>query len=78
MADTVPIAATGAKSTATHHAFIRALLLSQSTDGYISHCKVIASAVAQDLSRISCPLLAIVGGDDKVAPAGEVRKMVAE
>ena len=75
MADTIPTAATGSKSTATHHAFIRALLLSQSVEGYISHCNVIANATSPEFPRILCPLLTIVGGDDKVAPAEEANKI---
>ncbi|KAH8897414.1 hypothetical protein GQ53DRAFT_713136 [Thozetella sp. PMI_491] len=77
MADTIPTAATGSRSTATHHAFIRALLLSQPVDGYISHCNVIANATAPDFSRLSCPLLTLVGSDDKVAPAEGAKKIAA-
>jgi DNA polymerase III alpha subunit len=44
MADTIPVIATGTKSTSTHHAFIRALLLAQEAAGYVSLCEVISQA----------------------------------
>ncbi|KAH8819118.1 alpha/beta hydrolase fold family protein [Xylogone sp. PMI_703] len=76
MADSVPQAATGSKSTSTHHAFIRALLLSQDPKGYISICKVIANAQPPQYEKVMCPLLAIAGLDDKSAPLEGVQLTV--
>ncbi|EPE02624.1 alpha beta hydrolase fold family [Ophiostoma piceae UAMH 11346] len=68
MADTVPTGATGSASTPTHHAFIRALLLSQSPQGYVGLCRAIADAKPPDYSRAQCAALVIAGADDKVVP----------
>ncbi|RFU26923.1 hypothetical protein B7463_g9430, partial [Scytalidium lignicola] len=68
MADSIPQAATGSKSTSTQHAFIRTLLLAQDAAGYISLCKVIANAQAPQYEKITCPVLIIAGLDDKSAP----------
>ena len=77
MADTVPAAATGSASTPTHHAFIRALLLSQSPQGYIGLCRAIADAAMPDYSRAQCPALVIAGADDKVVPVDGLQKITS-
>lgn len=64
----MPITATGASSTALHHAFIRSLILRTSNEGYISLCKVIATAQTPNYAAITVPLLVIAGSDDKTAP----------
>ncbi|KAI1875881.1 uncharacterized protein JN550_002167 [Neoarthrinium moseri] len=68
MADTIPAAATGSKSTATHRAFIRALLLSQTSEGYNSLCKAISDAEPPQYSDSRSPLLILSGSDDKTSP----------
>lgn len=76
MADTIPAAATGSTSTPTHRAFIRALLLAQDPKGYASLCRAIADAERPPYSRATCPVLAIVGEEDKTAPAEGVRNIL--
>ena len=68
MADVIPQAATGARSTPVHHGFIRALLLAQETEGYQSLCKVIAEAQPPEYQNITSPVLLLAGSDDKTAP----------
>jgi esterase/lipase len=68
MADSIPRAATGSKSTSLHHAFIRELILGQVPVGYIAHCEAIINAEKPDYSTIKLPLLIIAGSDDKSAP----------
>jgi len=68
LADTVPKAATGSLSTPTHHAFIRALILSQTAENYASLCRTIATASAPEYSKVNSPVLVIAGGDDKTSP----------
>lgn len=68
LANTIPYAATGSKSTALHHAFIRELLLSQTPAGYIANCKIIATATPPSYGDITVPFLLIEGAEDKSAP----------
>lgn len=68
MADTIPRAATGSRSTSTQHAFIRTLLLAQDAAGYISLCKVIADAEPPKYDKITSPMLLLAGAEDKSAP----------
>ena len=76
MADTIPISAMGSLATPTQQAFVRALLLSQSRDGYNSLCQVIAAAKSPEYARAQCPLLIIAGEEDKVAPLEELHKIL--
>jgi hypothetical protein len=76
MADTIPMAATGTQSTPTHHAFIRALLLSQDVEGYMSHCKVISNAQPPNYANIACPVLCLAGSDDQTASMTAVRQIL--
>ncbi|ERS99269.1 hypothetical protein HMPREF1624_04467 [Sporothrix schenckii ATCC 58251] len=75
MADSIPAAATGSKSTATHHAFIRALLLSQTSQGYAGLCRAIATALPVMYAKAQCPALLIAGADDKVVPAASMAEI---
>ncbi|CAK7228708.1 hypothetical protein SBRCBS47491_006997 [Sporothrix bragantina] len=75
MADSIPTGATGSKSTPTHHAFIRALLLSQTAQGYIGLCRAIAGAQPIDYSKARCPALIIAGAEDKVVPMAGLEKI---
>ncbi|KAH0598878.1 hypothetical protein MHUMG1_02990 [Metarhizium humberi] len=68
VANVVPFAATGPKATATQKAFIRALLLAQTAEGYKSLCRLIANAKRPRYEDIKCPLLIIAGSHDKTAP----------
>jgi len=68
IAASVPTVATGPDSTPLQHAFIRSLILSTSTRGYISLCRVIAEAERPDCSKIKLPILFLAGADDYVVP----------
>lgn len=68
MADTIPGAATGSRSTPLQQSFIRTLLLSQQPAGYVSLCKVIADASSPEYTKVTCPLLIVAGEEDKSAP----------
>ncbi|RAL59690.1 hypothetical protein DID88_000323 [Monilinia fructigena] len=67
LADTIPFNATGSKSTSTHRAFIRSLILGTSIAGYLSLCQVIAKASVPEYARIDVPLLILAGAEDKTA-----------
>lgn len=77
MADTIPTMATGSRSTSVHHAFIRALLLSQTPEGYVSLCKAIISATQPDYSGITCPVLVMSGEEDKTANLDDSKEIMA-
>lgn len=77
MADIIPTAATGSKSNSLHHAFIRALLLSQTADGYVSLCRAIVAAKRPDYSRIECRVLFIAGSQDKTATLSDAQAIMA-
>ncbi|PQE29172.1 alpha beta hydrolase protein [Rutstroemia sp. NJR-2017a BBW] len=68
LANTIPPAATGKSASSLVHAFIRALILSTSAEGYLSLCRVIASAERPKYERIEVPLLILAGKEDKTAP----------
>ena len=68
MANSIPDAATGSKSTSEQKAFIRALLMAQDPAGYISLCKVIVNAEPPDYAAIQAPFIIIAGEEDKSAP----------
>jgi pimeloyl-ACP methyl ester carboxylesterase len=76
MADSIPTAATGSQASSLHHAFIRTLLLSQSSEGYISLCQAIAGADADAFRGITSPLLVIAGEDDRTANMDSVSKIM--
>ncbi|KAM4065652.1 alpha/beta hydrolase family protein [Hirsutella rhossiliensis] len=76
MASTIPTAATGPKATSTHRAFIRALLLAQSPQGYMSLCRTIASAKCPRYGDIRCPLLIIAGSHDLTSPPQDSREIL--
>lgn len=75
MADTIPAAATGPKATETQRAFIRALLLSQSPEGYNSLCKAISDAQPPDYVHSNSPLLILSGSHDKTSPLEAAKKI---
>ncbi|CAI7591986.1 unnamed protein product [Penicillium manginii] len=67
MANTIPFAAVGSRSTALQKAFIRELLSGQDPKGYAALCRAIASAKASDYAAIQAPFLLIAGEEDKSA-----------
>ncbi|KAL1995637.1 hypothetical protein VTN49DRAFT_1824 [Thermomyces lanuginosus] len=68
MANTIPNAATGSRSTPLQKAFIRELLLGQNPLGYISLCRVVSTATAPNYAAVKAPLFIIAGEEDKSAP----------
>ncbi|KAH8692882.1 putative alpha/beta hydrolase [Talaromyces proteolyticus] len=77
MANTIPEAATGSRSTPLQKAFIRELLLGQDPAGYISLCHVVSAATAPDYAAISLPVLVIAGDEDKSAPLDGCKHILA-
>lgn len=67
MANTIPFAAVGSRSTSLQKAFIRELLLGQDPKGYAALCRAIASAQPSDYSAVHAPFLLIAGEEDKSA-----------
>lgn len=67
MANTIPSAAVGSRSTALQRAFIRELLLGQDPKGYAALCRAIASAQVPDYAAVRAPFLLIAGEEDKSA-----------
>lgn len=78
MANTVPYAAVGSAAGPLASAFIRELLLGQSVAGYLSNCRVIASAQRPRYEDIRCPVLLLAGEEDKSAPLDGCKKMFGE
>jgi esterase/lipase len=76
LAASIPTAATGSASTPLAHAFIRALLLGTSPNGYISLCTAIVEAPIPRYSSIKVPLLVIAGSEDKSAPIDKAAYIV--
>jgi pimeloyl-ACP methyl ester carboxylesterase len=68
LANSIPPAATGKSASSLVHAFVRALILSTSAEGYLSLCRVIASSERPKYERIEVPLLILAGEEDKTAP----------
>ncbi|KAL5344957.1 hypothetical protein ACLOAV_009910 [Pseudogymnoascus australis] len=64
LAKSIPMSATGAKAGSLQRAFIRTLILSTSSEGYMSLCHVIATAQQPNYGAINVPLLIIEGSDD--------------
>ncbi|KAI9646372.1 hypothetical protein NHQ30_004362 [Ciborinia camelliae] len=75
LANTIPISATGTKATSAHHLTIRNLILGTTPSGYISLCRVIASAHPPDYTKIHIPLLILAGGDDHTASFGGCQRI---
>ncbi|KAF2760064.1 3-oxoadipate enol-lactone hydrolase [Pseudovirgaria hyperparasitica] len=68
MANTVPEAATHPSTHPLVRAFIRELILGNTAEGYISNCRVIASAQPPRFGDIKQPVLIIAGDSDYAAP----------
>lgn len=78
MADTIPFSAPGQGASPLVRAFIRELLLGQSSPGYLSHCRVICNAKRPEYENITAPVLLIAGEEDKSADLGMCKKMFEE
>lgn len=61
LANTIPEAATGSKSTPLQRAMIRELLLSQDPVSYASHCDVIVNMKDPGFAEIRTPVLLLAG-----------------
>ena len=68
MANSVPDTATGPTTTPLQKAFIREMILAQSVEGYIAHCRAIENATPPEYQQVKCPTLIIAGEEDKSAP----------
>jgi len=68
MANTIPYAATGSKSTALQKAFIREMLMAQEVEGYVANCQAIQQATPPSYVDVHVPILIIAGDEDKSAP----------
>ncbi|KAF3386983.1 3-oxoadipate enol-lactonase 2 [Penicillium rolfsii] len=68
IANTVPSAAVGSRSTSLQRAFIRELLLGQDPEGYVALCAAIANAQVPNYAAVQAPFLLIAGEEDKTAP----------
>ncbi|KAJ5132165.1 Alpha/beta hydrolase fold-1 [Penicillium atrosanguineum] len=68
MANTIPFAAVGSRSTELQKAFIRELVLGQDPKGYAALCRAIASAQPADYAAVKAPFMLIAGEEDKSAP----------
>ncbi|KAJ4416149.1 hypothetical protein N0V82_006909 [Gnomoniopsis sp. IMI 355080] len=78
MADTIPFSAPGQGASPLVRAFIKELLLGQSSPGYLSHCRVICNAKPPKYEDIEAPLLIIAGEEDKSADLGLCERMFQE
>lgn len=67
LANTIPSAAVGSRSTPLQRAFIRELLLGQNPEGYVALCTAIATAQVPDYAAVRAPFLLIAGQEDKTA-----------
>lgn len=67
MANTIPSAAVGSRSTPLQKAFIRELLLGQDPNGYAALCRGIATAQPPEYAALRAPFLLIAGAEDKSA-----------
>lgn len=68
LANAVPGAATGKKSTPLQKAMIRELIIQQEPKGYASHCEVIVNMKGPGFSKIKTPVLILAGEEDQSAP----------
>ena len=68
LANTVPTAATNAKSTPLQKAIIRELIMNQDPKSYASHCEVIIEAKEPPFNTIKVPTFIIAGDEDQSTP----------
>ncbi|EPS30289.1 hypothetical protein PDE_05240 [Penicillium oxalicum 114-2] len=67
MAESIPSAAVGSRSTPLQRAFIRELLLGQNPSGYAALCRAISNAPVPDYAAVHAPFLLIAGEEDNSA-----------
>ncbi|KAJ5947821.1 hypothetical protein N7466_000836 [Penicillium verhagenii] len=67
MANSIPFAAVGSRSTPLQTAFIRELVLGQDPKGYAALCRAISAAKPADYAAVQAPFLLIAGEEDKSA-----------
>ena len=75
MANTIPNAATGSKTTSSQKAFIREMLLGQEVPGYVANCVAIRDAEAPLYADVECPVLIVAGREDKSASVEGCQKI---
>jgi pimeloyl-ACP methyl ester carboxylesterase len=68
MAAVIPDAAVGSKASPLAKAFIREVLMGQTTEGYAALCGAIATSTTGDLSKVKAKVLILAGEEDKSAP----------
>ena len=68
MADIIPHRAVASSATHAHKAFIREMILSQKSEGYIANCKAIEKATPAEYAKVKCPVLIIGADEDKSTP----------
>lgn len=68
LANSIPKAATNAKSTPLQQAIIRELLIGQDPKAYASHCKVIMEMKDPGFASVKAPTIILAGDEDKSAP----------
>jgi 3-oxoadipate enol-lactonase len=59
-------------------AFVRELLLRQSSEGYARCCEAVATSTAADIGKIRCPVLLIAGAEDAVSTPAISKTVAAE
>ncbi|KXT15489.1 hypothetical protein AC579_3372 [Pseudocercospora musae] len=68
LANTVPEAATGSKSTPLMRAMIRELILNQEPKSYASHCDAVVNMKDPGFEKVKTPVLLLAGKEDQSAP----------
>lgn len=68
IADAVPQLAPAKSVPSLNRAFIRALIASQTPQGYAAACKVIVDAKPPSYAKVKAPVLLLVGDEDMTAP----------
>jgi len=70
LANSIPTAATGSRSTALQRALVRELIIGQDPKTYASHCEVIKNMEEPQggFGAVKCPALILAGEEDKSAP----------
>lgn len=68
MANAIPNAATGPKTSALQKSFIREMIMAQDPEGYCANCRAIETAKPPVYEDVKCPIYIIAGSADKSAP----------
>ncbi|EME78072.1 uncharacterized protein MYCFIDRAFT_63872 [Pseudocercospora fijiensis CIRAD86] len=75
LANTVPKAATGSKSTPLMWAMIRELILNQEPKSYASHCDAIVNIKDPGFDKMKTPVLLLAGKEDPSTPLEGVQNI---